>query len=313
VVTLSDERILVTGATGRIGRDLARRLARDNVVWGTGRFADDETRGELEALGVRPVPLDLSGDGGAPDLPAGVTVLVHLAAYLGDADDHDLALRVSAEGTGLVLAHCCDARAALVMSTGSVYRPHDDPLHAYREDDPLGDVNATGMPTYSVSKIAQEAVARAMARILGLPVTIARMNVAYGGGAGLPAHHLDSVLAGRRIELRSDPNPYSPIHLDDIEAQLPALLDAATVPATIVNWAGDEIVSTQEWCAFFGELSGLEPDVHTVAQPGTQPGSVMDVTRRRALTGPCRVGWRDGVRELFEGRQPVAADNAPRS
>ena len=55
------------------------------------------------------------------------------------ADDYDRSLRVNAEATGLLLEHCRAAKAALVMSTVSVYKPHPDPWHAFREDDPLGD------------------------------------------------------------------------------------------------------------------------------------------------------------------------------
>ena len=55
--------------------------------------------------------------------------------------------------------------------------------------------------------------------------------------------------------------PYSPIHDDDICAQLEPLLGAASVPATIVNWGGDEPVSVQEWSRYFGELLGVDVEV----------------------------------------------------
>ena len=81
--------------------------------------------------------------------------------------------------------------------------------------------------------------------------------------------------------------PYSPIHDDDIQAQLEPLLDAASVPATIVNWTGDEPVSVQEWCAYFGELLGVEAKVVVEEIPGASRGSVADHTKRRSITGPC--------------------------
>ena len=81
------------------------------------------------------------------------------------------------------------------MSTHSVYRPHDDPLHVYVETDPLGEVNSALSPPYSMSKIAQEAVARTCARLYDLPVTIARMNASYGPNGGLPVYHLDAAVA----------------------------------------------------------------------------------------------------------------------
>jgi UDP-glucuronate 4-epimerase len=40
--------------------------------------------------------------------------------------------------------------------------------------------------TYSISKIAAEAMARSCARRLKLPTTIARLNVPYGDRSGWP-------------------------------------------------------------------------------------------------------------------------------
>jgi nucleoside-diphosphate-sugar epimerase len=193
----------------------------------------------------------------------------------------------------------------MVMSTGSVYDPHPDPWHRYAETDPLGDVHLPAVPTYSSSKIGQEAVARTYARTLGLPVVIARMNVAYGPNGGMPAFHLDAIVAGTPISVRSDPNPYSPIHQDDINDQVEALLGVASVPATIVNWAGDDAVSVQEWTAHLGEVVGREPELVLKPVPGTQPGVAIDVTRRQAITGPCRVGWREGMRQMVAARYPA--------
>src|SRR3954452_11489676 len=129
---------------------------------------------------------------------------------------------------------------------------------------------------YSVSKIAGDGVARYCARSFELPVTIARMGAAYGDQGGLPEWHLHAVAAGEPVHTRWDPMPYSPIHDDDICAQLEPLLAAATVPATIVNWAGDEPASVQEYCAYFGELLGVQPEVVVEEIPGASHGSVGD-------------------------------------
>ena len=63
------------------------------------------------------------GDGDFSELPDDFTYVLHLAAFMGPGLDFDHAIRVNAEGTGLLLAHCRKAKAALVMSTHSVYRP----------------------------------------------------------------------------------------------------------------------------------------------------------------------------------------------
>jgi nucleoside-diphosphate-sugar epimerase len=299
---LSGEKILITGPAGRIAFGLARSLVAENEVWGIARFGDPVTRTKVEALGVTTRTLDIA-DGAFGDLPTDFTYLLHIAADFSPTD-YDRALRVNAEATGFVLEHCRTAKAALVMSTVTTYKPHPDPWHAFREDDPLGDAMAPPSAPYSVSKIAQEGVARYCARSFDLPVTIARMCAAYSDQSGLPVWHLDAIAAGEPVRTRWDPMPYSPIHDDDICAQLEPLLDAARVPATIVNWGGDEPASVQEYSAYFGELLGVEPEVVVEEIAGASRGSIGDQTKRSSITGPCRVGWREGFRRVAEHFYP---------
>ena len=301
-------KILVTGAAGQIGFPLAAHLAADHDVWGVARFSDPQDKARLESAGVRTHAVDIAS-GRFDGLPDDFTHVIHLAADMGD--DYEHALRVNAEGTGLLLHHCRNARAALVMSTHSVYKPQDDPDHVFHESDPLGDSFATHAPTYSISKIAEEAVARACARIFDLPVTIARMNASFGSNGGLAAYHLDAVLSGTPITTRWDPYQYSLIHQDDINTQALALLEAATVPATIVNWCGDEPASVQEYVAYAAELAGVAaPPIDVVADPNTLRGSIASNERRLAITGPCRVGWRDGIRATLEARRALLSSQS---
>jgi nucleoside-diphosphate-sugar epimerase len=304
---LTDEKILVTGPAGQIAAPLCASLAADNEVWGIARFSVPGSRDEVEAMGVTTRVVDLA-EADFAGVPDDFTCVLHLAAAIGPSPDYDQSLRVNAEATGLLLRHCRKARSALVMSTATVYKPDRDPLHAFTETDPLGDAVLPGTPTYAITKVAEEAVARFCARSLQLPVTIARMNVAYGARGGLPAYHLDAIINGETVYLRHDPCPYSPIHQDDINAQVASLVAAASVPATIVNWGGDEVVTAQQWCAYFGELTGRTPDVQVREIPGSQIGASLDVTKRRAITGPCTVGFRDGFRRLYEERYPQGAD-----
>jgi nucleoside-diphosphate-sugar epimerase len=296
------EKILITGPAGRIAFGIARSLAAENEVWGIARFRDPAARAEVEALGVTTRALDFS-EGRLGDLPTDFTYLLHLAADF-SATDYERALRVNAEGTGFLLEHCRSAKAALVMSTVTTYKPHADPWHAFREEDPPGDAMLPGQAPYSISKIAQEAVARYCARSFDLPVTIARMGAAYGDRGGLPIWHLHAIAKGEPVRTRFDPMPYSVIHDDDIAAQLEPLLRAASVPATIVNWAGDEPVTVQQWSAYLGELLGVEAQVIVEEAPGASIGSVADATKRRAITGPCRVDWRTGFRRVAEHFHP---------
>lgn len=177
-------------------------------------------------------------------------------------------------------------------------------MYVFTEESPLGECNSTHTPTYSMSKISQEATARLAARAFGVPVTIARMNASYGPNGGLPAMHIDALAEGRPITTRWDPCMYSPIYEGDINMQVGALLAAASTPALIVNWGGDEAVSVQEWAAYAGELMGVNPTLDVVSIAGTHRGSIADTTRREALTGPCTVDWREGIRRTVASRHP---------
>ena len=299
---LSGEKILITGPAGLIAKHVTRKLARDNEVWGIARFGNPDEQREIEALGVTTRKFDLYNcDFG--DLPRDFTYVIHIAISY-DGGSYDRAIRTNAESCGLLLQHCRNAKAALVMSSLSVYKPHPDPWHAFREDDPLGDIMLPSTESYSISKNCQEAVARFCARAFNLPVTVARMGAAYGPGGGLALSHLDTVLAGRTLELRSDPLPYSPIHGDDIADMIEPLLGAASVPATIVNFCGDETVSAQQWVAYMASLVGVTPKIMVKPIPGASLGSVGDVTKRQSITGPCRIGWRDGLRAVVTEIHP---------
>ena len=299
---LVNRKILVTGPAGNIGYPLARALAEHNEVWGISRFGDARERAKVDELGVITRSIDL-GTGEFGDLPDDFDFVLHLSAFI-FGDDVDEAIRVNAEGTALLMTHCRAAKAILVMSTSGVYRPNPDPWYAYVETDLLGHAQVPGAPNYALSKITEEAVARACARQMGIPTVIGRMGVAYGetGTGGLPGMQFDMIRSGEPVVLRWDPCPYSPIHDRDIFEQTEALLAAATPSCPIVNWGGDEPVAAQDWCRYFGELLGVVPEIVVREVPQSQPGVVLDNTKRMAITGPCRVGWREGMRSLAEAR-----------
>ena len=160
VEPLRGEQILVTGPAGQIAFPLASRLARDNEVWGIARFGDAADRERVEKAGVHARAVDLA-DPDWGDLPTDFTILLHIAAAIHPTMGFDEALRVNAEGTGRLMSHFRGARACLSMSTGSVYAAPEDYRHPVAEGDPMGGSGPTPFsPTYAVSKIGQEAVAR---------------------------------------------------------------------------------------------------------------------------------------------------------
>jgi nucleoside-diphosphate-sugar epimerase len=295
-MTLHDARILVTGATGQVALPLALGLSAENEVVAVARFKDAAARERLEAAGVACVTTDLAR-GALDDVPSDVDYVCNFAVVKSNRWDVDLA--GNAEAAGLLMAHCHGARAFLHCSSTGVYEAADG--SPQRESDPLGDNHRVMMPTYSISKIAAEAVVRTVCRLLDVPTTIARLNVPYGDGGGWPAFHLAMMLAGRPVPVHPNgPSRFNPIHDDDILATLPGMLAAASVPATIVNWGGDDETSIEEWCEYMAGLVGIEARFERTTN--TIGGIPTDNTLRNSLVGPTRVAWKDGFRRMVDAQ-----------
>jgi UDP-glucuronate 4-epimerase len=290
---MRDAKILITGPTGQLATPIARALAADNEVWGIARFTDAAARESLEEAGVRCEKVNLAvGDFSA--LPSDFDYVLNLAVAKSGNWEKDLG--ANAESVGLLMSHCRGAKAFLHCSSAAVYDPPDDEPRTERSA--LGDNHKPLFPTYSISKIAGEVVARSTARILGVPTTIARLNVPYGDNGGWPFYHMEMMLAGIPIPVPpGGPARYNPIHEDDIIASLPKLLQAASVPATTVNWCGDQTVSIQEWCGYLGSLVGKEA-VFAESDQALRGGPT-DTTRLRELIGGgSTIDWRDGIRRM---------------
>ena len=288
--------IVVAGCTGQVGTAVAKALAAvGNEVHGLARFKDPTVQEAMETAGVTCHAVDLVD----PDLaavPREVDHLLNFAVTKTGRWAKDLA--ANADAAGLLMSHCRSARSVLHCSSTAVYAPTGgEPM---REDSPLGrDHHQHLMPTYSTVKTAAESVANFAAKEFDLPTTIARLCVPYGDDEGWPMFHLLMAQGGQAIPVHTDGSRYNPIHHDDLVAQLPVLLDAATTPATILNWGGDEVVSVEEWTRYMCDIAGA-PEPTFEPTEFTIPSAVIDTTRSREILGPCQVGWRDGFRRLTE-------------
>lgn len=304
-MALEGSKIVVTGVTGQVAEPVAKLLARNNEVYGAARFNDDESRARLEAAGVNCVKIDLAA-GDVAGLPADADYVVNFA--VAKSGDWGADLDGNAGGVLWLMDHLRGARGFLHCSSTAVYQP--DGHRTFKESDALGDNHRVWsfLETYSICKIAAEGAARWGAAKYGLPTTIARLSVPYGENGGWPAIHLEMMIAGAAVQVNSDtPSVYHPIHEEDIVASLPKLLDAASTPATVVNWGGSEAVSIEEWCTYLGELTGLQPEFEETDQ--TISSVALDLTRMHEVIGKTDVHWKDGMRRMVEKFHPELLKN----
>ncbi|MFI5047150.1 MAG: NAD-dependent epimerase/dehydratase family protein [Acidimicrobiia bacterium] len=293
---IEGEKVLITGATGKIALPIARALAAHNDVWGIARMRTPGDREKLTDVGVHAVSLDVS-TGDFSSLPDDFTYVFHAAVDTGDGDWLGC-VRTNAHNSGELLFHCRAAKGFVFCSTGSIY--------AYQGHRPLTEADPPGVPlrgNYSFSKVAAEAVCTWISEHFDIPLTIIRICSTYGPLGGAPADRLGLMLEGKPVRLHPDtPNNYNPIYEDDyVELGIRAMEIAAS-PPVVVNWAGSETVSVEDYCAYMGELVGVAPifeytpEAHTPLWP--------DVTYMHDVLGHTRVHWRDGLRRMIEARHP---------
>jgi nucleoside-diphosphate-sugar epimerase len=297
------KKVLITGATGSVARGIVRALAPDNEVWAAARFTDAQARRSLEGAGVRTFAWTL-GEDRFEGLPRRFDYVIHAAANIFDtARDYDAAIRANAEGTGLLMAHVRESGAFLFVSSLQVYSEIADKSRARLESEPLGS-HPNYAPSYSISKIATEAVVRTLCRLYGLPTTIGRLGVNYGPGcAGLPDAAFREMLAGRAMVVPPRGRSRAAlVYNPDVIRQVEPLLAAASVPATIVNWNGDEGVEYRELLDHMAALAGLQPTYEEREGAGPVAG-YGDAARRIAITGPAQ-DWRSAVRATLRANYP---------
>ena len=149
-------------------------------------------------------------------------------------------------------------------------------------------------------------VVRALAHPLGLPATIARLNVCYGptGWGGLPVEYFARVRAGEPIYQPTDGSEAwcSPISTDDVARFVPGLWDVAATTTTVVNLAGDEATTAREFTTYLAEQAGLP--VEFVVDERSRSSYASDNTRRLELIGPCSGHWREGMLRALDHMAP---------
>ncbi len=126
-------RILITGAAGYLGHQLAERLTAEHDVLGIDVRQRDDVTFPLRRLDIR--------DPGLADLMdrEGITHVAHLASVLQASKDRSRDFDIDVNGTRNVLDACvrAGARHLTVTSSGAAYGYHADNPTLIDENDPL--------------------------------------------------------------------------------------------------------------------------------------------------------------------------------
>jgi nucleoside-diphosphate-sugar epimerase len=246
---LQGQQILVTGATGFIGRGLVRRLLQEHRSVRAMARRIEKAAG-LEKLGAEVVMGDLGDEDLLERAVAGCAVVVHAAAQV-----DDMPTRMQYEGPNvggteniLIASQRAGVRRFVHISSIAVFGL--PPSGEITDDSPRGPAGES----YSDSKFGAEEAVWSFCRARGLPFTILRPSCVYGPGS---PHW--SVIPFKRIrkgKMRLIAGGRGAFNYVYIENLLDALVlacenDRALGQAFIVN------DGTTTWCEYFGAYARL--------------------------------------------------------
>lgn len=213
-------RLLVTGASGFLGRNLLPRLAREGYGVSALLLPGEPEDGLAGARVARGDVTDAASLRGAAE---GCDGVVHLAGAVGYGQTMERCRRVNTAGTRHVAAEAvrAGARRFVQMSSVSVYGrvsgvPIDEDFPLRRTGDPYGD-----------TKIEAEEALAAHARRGELALTVLRPVVIYGPGDDkfLP-RLVENLRSGRARIVGDGRNRVDALHVDDaVEAVLRVLAE----------------------------------------------------------------------------------------
>lgn len=295
---MNGEKILVTGATGRLAFPVCQELAKSNDVFALARFRDSSMRAKLETAGVKTIEKDLA-DSDLSNVPEDFTHVFHAGAVLNIESEVDQAraLEVNCQATGRLMYHCLGVKGFTFCSSAGV--------HAYPGHIPLKETDPYGLyiHNYSLSKIAAEAVVIFASRQWNIPTTILRIYTRYGPSESTVARQLDLLVQGKDIPLNPDkPNYTNPIYETDWIELVIKSLSIGRMPPHIINIAGSDITTKEDYLAYMGELLGLKPNI--VYSPSVLPALLAHTTYMEQVLGKPKVGWREGMMRTVRGRYP---------
>jgi nucleoside-diphosphate-sugar epimerase len=234
-------KILVTGATGKVGSRLGKRLAqRGHHVRALVR--NPERTADLVEVGVELEQGDLLDADSLATAVQGVDAVVHCAAFFRGATPEQAHV-VNDLGTQhlAIAARAASVKRFIFTSTGHVYGPNGGRFA--REDDPCAP-----MEGYPASKLAAERFLLAME---GLDVRVLRLPFVYGDGDP----HIEEAIP----MMRGFPpaQRMSIAHHADVAQAVALVLDTQSPAHRIYNVVDDE---APDLATLFASVGAPPPD-----------------------------------------------------
>ncbi len=248
-------RILLTGATGFIGRKLARHLVSDGHA--VSALVRESSNTASLPDGVRFIEANLLEYSTLEPCVRDVDAVIHLAAYFDFYPSNvDLLYKVNVDGTRNLMNACVgtDVERFIYGSTTEVIGPVRYPP---------GNEDTELLPQfdYSKSKVMAEQTVRAITKDTGLNHIILRPTGVMGEGDTYTALELIAALNNGEIPVLPGGGEKHIMytHVDDVvEAFTSAITSSSALNNTFII-CPDEPLTYNELIAFLGEKLGVDP------------------------------------------------------
>jgi UDP-glucose 4-epimerase len=286
-------RILITGATGFIGRHLVERLAPAHEIYALVRQLPAEPH-----RAVHYCQQDLATPLNYATLPTQVDAIIHQAALIDtDTTDDTLPFLVNVVATWRLLTYAATTgvRTFLHASTGGIYGCS---RHPFQESDPPNPLDLYSL-TKAQAELAVQSAPGDFQRI------VLRYFYPYGIGTPNPIpSYVRRAIRGEPIQVVEGGGPrFNPVQIDDaVAATIQAL--ALTGNQTI-NIAGSEVTTFGEIAELAARLVGREPQLQSIPLAATIPyyraDLVASIERMETLLKfRPQIALADGIRQLVD-------------
>ena len=250
--------ILILGAGGKMGPALARlaKLSLDLIgserkVIAASRFSEPGLQQELDALGIETYAVDLLNEEQLRSLPDVKNVLYLAGTKFGTTGKESFTWAMNAYLPGRVAEKYADSNI-VVFSTGNVY-----PLTAVDAGGATETLSPGPLGEYAQSCLGRERIFQFFSAKNNTPVFIYRLNYANDVSYGVLLEIAKAVKEQKPIDLRM--GYVNVIWQGDANEIAIRALNHCSVPATVVNVTGPEIISIKWLAEQFGKLLKQEP------------------------------------------------------
>ena len=259
-------RLLITGASGFIGCELAQLATRrGHQITAVSAVNNEVEQGRCKRLltaGIEVVVASLEDQATLAAALRGQDAVIHLAAAQHEAEAAEKHFyRINVEGTRLLLQLAVEGgvRRFVHGSTIGVYGAAYTQI--LDEASPLAPNNP-----YGRTKAEAEVVARGFNA--QIPVCIARISETYGPGDMRLLKLFRAVQRGRYLTIGDGRNLHQLIYVDDLARGLLAAAEGANAAGATVILAGTETLTTDEMVAAIGAaVDRLRPPWHVPLWP----------------------------------------------